>query len=635
MSAFTHWLGAPADFHFLAPGWLWLLAGLPVLWGLIIWQHQSQNKAQQLVDKALLPYLLTGKKTSALTGLLLFSLIWVLLALSLAGPTWQKYPVSLTENRAPLVIALSLSQTQYANDTAPDRLTLARFKAQDLLDANATGDSALIAYAQDAFVVAPLTRDNNSLTELLQSLSPAIMPADGNNASAAIRQAQQLLDQAHQSNGLIVLITDDADADAVRQASAAHAQGHIVSVLGMGDPKKQPVTLPSGKLMHDAQGNLVLSHRHDALLARLAQAGGGHYVTTRADQSDITQLASRLTQQAGTQRHQSDIWQNMGPWLLLPLLMLVALLFRRGMILLLLLLPLTYAPTANAADWQQHWNNLWWRNDQQAAQALKNNQPERAENMAKDPRWKGAGAYQAGHYDVAADAYRQQQDATSQYNLGNALAQSGKLHDAIEAYEQSLKQQPDNDDARHNLELVKTLLEQQQNQQDGDQSSAGDDSNKERGEGQNSGEQPSQNNESTDGQSSPDQPQNGQNQANHTDKADQGDPSQSGQQTQDASAADKEQQDNNGQNQQHASDTDGDTEQQQQQQQDDFAQTMNEALEQPTQPPQAHDLGQATPSDNALPADVRQLLQSVPDDPGALLKRKFELEQLKRNQNRR
>ena len=46
-----------------------------------------------------------------------------------------------------------------------------------------------------------------------------------------------------------------------------------------------------------------------------------------------------------------------------------------------------------------------------------------------------------------------------------------------------------------------------------------------------------------------------------------------------------------------------------------------------------HELGAMSPDDPQakLPADVRRALQRVPDDPGALLRRKFELEYRQRH----
>ena len=53
---------------------------------------------------------------------------------------------------------------------------------------------------------------------------------------------------------------------------------------------------------------------------------------------------------------------------------------------------------------------------------------------------------------------------------------------------------------------------------------------------------------------------------------------------------------------------------------------------QPGTPP-VHQLGEPSPGDpqSKLPADLRHALQRVPDDPGALLRRKFELEYQERH----
>ena len=58
---------------------------------------------------------------------------------------------------------------------APSRIDRARYKAHDLLAANRGGLNGLIAYAGEAFTVAPLTSDANALDDLLDALSPDTM----------------------------------------------------------------------------------------------------------------------------------------------------------------------------------------------------------------------------------------------------------------------------------------------------------------------------------------------------------------------------------------------------------------------------------------------------------------------------
>jgi Ca-activated chloride channel family protein len=53
----------------------------------------------------------------------------------------------------------------------------------------------------------------------------------------------------------------------------------------------------------------------------------------------------------------------------------------------------------------------------------------------------------------------------SVYNLGNAYLQGGKIEEAISAYIEALKLNPDDEDAKYNLELARRMLNQMQQSQ--------------------------------------------------------------------------------------------------------------------------------------------------------------------------
>jgi len=88
-----------------------------------------------------------------------------------------------------------------------------------------------------------------------------------------------------------------------------------------------------------------------------------------------------------------------------------------------------------------------------------------AAELFQDPAWKGSARYRAGDYEKALESFSQLDGADALYNRGNALAHLGRLQEAVAAYDEALKQNPTNADARHNKALVEKLLEQQQQQQ--------------------------------------------------------------------------------------------------------------------------------------------------------------------------
>ncbi len=78
----------------------------------------------------------------------------------------------------------------------------------DILQQRKDGLTALVAYAGDAFTVTPLTNDTDTIANQLNALTTDIMPSQGSNTQAALKQAVELLQQAGQTQGAILLISD-------------------------------------------------------------------------------------------------------------------------------------------------------------------------------------------------------------------------------------------------------------------------------------------------------------------------------------------------------------------------------------------------------------------------------------------
>jgi Ca-activated chloride channel family protein len=633
------------QFHFLQPWWLVGLALLPLLGWLGLRRNSTAQAWAPLVDAALLPHLLRGRAANRRLPWWLFAAGWTLCVLALAGPTWDRVSQPLYANRAAQVVAISLSQHMLARDVAPSRLDRARFKAHDLLASNRDGLNALIGYAGEAFVVAPLTSDAHSLGDLLDALAPDTMPVDGNAAALAIQRGVTLIREAQAGGGSLVLFTDQVDAAAVAAARQARAAGVIVSVLGVGTPSGGPVPLPGGGFLRDAQGRLDLAGRQDAALAALAAAGGGRYVVLSADRSDITALQAQLrTGPTVTARGQVGAeWQDRGPWLLLPLLVLVALAFRRGW---LLSLPLVLLPLWPVTAQATTWNDWWQRSDQQAAQALRRGQPQQAQRLAQDPAWRGAAAYRAGDYAAAVQALQESRGAEAAYNLGNALARQGDYSHALTAYDRAMQLDPANADAKANRQAVEDWLRQhkkpqqpksqkppqpdqqpgqdQQHQQgqsgsQGQSSSAAKPGTGKSGASSAPDEKPASAAASPPGKAGRDEPS----KAAHGDDQDNA----SKDSPQAAAAAPKPLTPQ----QQAAQQARVEQAQRALRQQLDQALT-GPAKNQPQSPAPTHQLGTLAPeATSKLPADLQHALQRVPDDPGALLRRKFELEYQQRH----
>lgn len=188
-----------------------------------------------------------------------------------------------------------------------------------------------------------------------------------------------------------------------------------------------------------------------------------------ADESDLdTLLSDEVGSASGSDSDESlatDQWQEEGPWLLLLLVPIAALAFRKGLVLVLVVFILPIAEPAQAFTWE----DLWLTKDQQAQRLLDEGSAADAASIFDNPNWRAVANYRAGEYGGSAAGFAEIEDVQSLYNLGNALAKLGEFESAIGAFEEVLEQNPDDEDALYNRDLLKDLLEQQQDSEGGEQ----------------------------------------------------------------------------------------------------------------------------------------------------------------------
>ncbi len=444
-----------AEFHFLRPWWLLALLPAALLLVLLIQRKQSQGNWLEVCDPELLPFLLEDKPVAKRSySLFAGSLACLLTIIALAGPTWQRLPTPAFRNDAALVIALDLSPSMDATDIKPSRIAKARYKIADLLKLRKDGQTALLVYGGDAFTVTPLTSDTATIASQLEALTTDIMPSPGTNTGTAIQKAVDLLQQAGVAQGHILLVTDGIDADSATMAEQS-LDAYRLSVLGIGTVDGAPIRRPGGGFVKDGNGNIVIARLDTAALTALAQSSRGVYQAVTAGDDDVDTLGKFFNIVSGEDKTEAGNllltqWDEKGPWLLLLVLPWAAFRFRKGLLLWLGLCLLPFPKDSQALDWQTLWKNP----NQRAEQAFKLEQYQQAADQFETPDWRAAAQYKAGQYQQAAETLKNAQTADQYYNRGNALAQAGQLQEALQAYNQTLKLEPDHGDAKYNQDLV-------------------------------------------------------------------------------------------------------------------------------------------------------------------------------------
>jgi Ca-activated chloride channel homolog len=571
-----------ANFHFLRPEWFYALIPAVLLFAMLRYRQSHHSNWEKAIDPHLLPHILDNPdKVVSKSPLTLLLVAWILATVAIAGPVWRQTPQPVHEREDALVVIFDLTRSMLATDVKPDRLVRAKRKLIDLLDMREEGVTALIVFAGDAHVVSPLTDDTKTIAAMIPALSPDIVPAPGSQLAPALIKAVDLFRDGGTTSGRILIITDEIrDVVASQQIAREFRNAYPVSVMSVGTAEGAPVALVSGRpeagFLKDARGNMVVPKVDAGSLKDFADLAGGRYSPMTLTEEDLAYLlAEQPLMPSDTYRELErdfDVWFEEGPWLLLLLLPLAALGFRRGWVWGIALVFILPTEDAQASLW----DDLWQTRDQQAMQAMSEGDVEAAAGLFEDREWKATANYRGEKFEDAASQYGGIDTPDSKYNLGNAFAKQGLLDEAIEAYDQALALDPDNEDAQFNKALIEQLQQQQQEQ-----------------------EQQDQDQDSEDSEEQQDQEQ-----------------SQQDQEQQDQEDQKKEQQDQS---------------QDSQQEQDEKEQEQKEK-EQKEQEQQEQQANQKPAEEEAEPLDeeekqaLQQWLRRVPEDPGGLLRRKFQMQ---------
>ena len=596
------------DFHFIRP--LWFLGLIPAATILLLYhlKKRSVGKWADVINPALLPFLMQGnidKKGFGsgwiITGL---GLTWLLTCTSLAGPTWQQLPQPVHKADSALVVVFDLSPSMLAEDISPNRLVRARYKLIDILNARREGFVGLVVYGGEAHTVSPLTEDSNTIVSLVPNLHPNLLPAYGSNVEDAIDMALQLAINGGYAQADILLISDGVARSAFGTIQAAVAQNgeFRLSILGIGTAQGAPIPLGNGGFVKDQNGAIVISKLDSASLQILARNSGGQYRSISNDDSDVEQLLAAIEQlfpDATRELDRSfDLWDDQGFWLAILLIPALIISFRQGALVVLLIAPmlLTSKPV-QALEWADLWENA----DQQGIKALESGDPEAAQALFKDQQWRGSAAYKSGNYEQAIEDFAGADTADGHYNRGNALAKAGDLDGAIEAYDHALKLEPDMADAQANRDLVEQLKKQQEKQgSDKQNNEDNQDKNQQQDESDRQEQKPS-------------------NQESEQQDEQNGDPQQEPYKDQEPSDAERESEQ---QKQQDAPEQrDAQEKKKKEQKEKEQKQQAQETKEKQAQTPIT---SEPTDAEKQEQQEIEQILRRVPDDdPGGLLRAKF------------
>ncbi|MDP1880345.1 MAG: VWA domain-containing protein [Parachlamydiaceae bacterium] len=608
-----------SDFHFLRPQLLWAiipLIGLSFFW---VYSQKSSQVWKNICSSDLLPHLLIGKERSKILPLSMILIALILFVFGIAGPTWELIPQPLIQSQSGLVIALDLSSSMDGEDIKPSRLDRAIYKIKDFLKLHREGQTALIVFTSEPFVVTPLTEDVATIQALLPTLETSLMPVSGHNLSKVINKASELFSESGISDQSLLVVTSELTKnDMEKSLNLAKEKGIKISILGVGSEEGTPIPKKNGGFLTDKNGGLRISKLEQKNLYHLASTTGGTFVKMTLDDQDIQQLEQSFFSSSHV-KEQSDLfanqWHDQGYWFVLFALPFSLLLFRKGVLVVLLCFCIPSSIQAFS------WNDLWKTPDQQGSEYFQNEDFEKAQEHFQHLDWKGASYYKSGDYEKASEVFKENSSLEGLFNLGTSKAKLGDYQGALEAYNKVLEQDPNYEDAQYNKKIIEDFLKENQ-QQDKDSSQENQDSDSKQDKNEKNKDQKSKdpkNKDQNEKQDSNNSSEDSQEQENNSESDSSNDSQENDSHHQQKESDDEENQKNDSDQMKEKEKTQEDLEEQYR---DQIEEEINKNEHQEESKVEKVEESQDQKNENQRQIDERWL-QKVKDDPGGLLRRKF------------
>ena len=486
-------------FRFADPIYLYLLAVIPVLAIIRFITYRNQKKRlRKFGDPQLLRSLMpdVSRFRPAVKFWILQGAL-ALLVVMLARPQFGTKISNEQRTGIETIIAMDISNSMLAEDITPSRLDRSKMMVENLVDHFTNDKIGLLVFAGDAFVQLPITSDYVSAKMFLSSIDPSMMATQGTDIARAIDMATHSFTQEEGIGKAIIVITDgeDHEGGALESAKAAKDAGMRVYVLGVGSTQGAPIPIPgTGDYMKDNTGNTVMSALNEDMCRQVAQAGGGAYIhveNNSAAQDQLDNELNKLAKKETTSTVYSEFDEQFQAVAILALLLLIleiCIYDRRNPLLKRLSLfgskkkaaatvaLLLVAITASAQTDRQYIRegNKQFRVGQYDKAEVSYRKA--VEKNPKNPQaaYNLGNALMAQKKDSAAVQQFEQatrietnplRKAAAYHNMG-VICQTHKMYgEAIEAYKNALRLNPNDDETRYNLVLCKKQKQKQDKNQ--------------------------------------------------------------------------------------------------------------------------------------------------------------------------
>lgn len=472
--------------------YLTLLFVIPVLFALRFWMLWLRRKAlRRWGDKELT--LRQMPDVSRYRPMIKFCLLMAALALVIvmvARPQIGTKVSNEKRNGIEAIICMDISNSMLCEDVQPSRLDKSKMLVESMVDNFVNDKIGLVVFAGDAFTQLPITADYVSAKMFLQSTTPALIEEQGTDVAKAIELARNSFTKQKNIGRAIIVITDgeDHEGQAVEAAKAAKKEGIKVFILGVGSGKGAPIPDGEGGYMIDNTSNKVMTRLNEQMCREIAAAGSGTYIhvdnTNEAQERLNSELAKMQKNEVSSVIYSEyeEQFQIVGLIAILLLVLEVVVfeakpsyqkamnLFKKKNVAVVALFLIPMAMSAQDERMLIRQGNRQFHSQQydkaeatyRKAVAVRPTNPEAQYNlgcalMAQQKDSMAIGCFQKAG-ELQTDKRRRAQIF---HNMGVIFQQNKQWGNAIEAYKESLRMNPKDNETRYNLALC---LKQKKNE---------------------------------------------------------------------------------------------------------------------------------------------------------------------------
>lgn len=473
--------------HILLLGALILV---PVIAGMYLYARAKKKRAiKKIGDPQLVGQLMRHYNSkSFVQKFLLVTVAMAALVIALANLRTPSGAEKVSRAGIDVMIALDVSKSMLAQDVSPSRLERAKQMLSRLIDKLGNDRIGIVIFAGKAYLQMPITGDLAAAKMYLGSADTESVPTQGTVIGDALKMCNASFNSQEKKYKAVVLISDGEDHDegADQIARQMASDGVVIYTIGIGSTGGSPIIDEStGEMKKDAQGNTVISRLNEAALQSIAKNGNGGYMLYNNTESVASTIASQLAtmDQRAVKDDSLTNYESYYQWFLaLALLLLLIELFISEMKTIrqkklkpvataIVLLSTLSAGAQSEKTIIKQGNEAYAKKDYPAAATEYNKVLQKNPENVTAQYNLGNALYKSEKKEEAIGAYDKSIDKLSKpveksnayYNKGVVLHNENKLPECIDAYKNALKLDPNNEDARQNLQ--KALKKQQEQQQ--------------------------------------------------------------------------------------------------------------------------------------------------------------------------